>query len=552
MHVLPILVRLSLALGLAWQQSVFASDPIYRMQVEAVVANRSPLAHWGWNRDSYTQWSSHSNRLIPVYTFGTRGAAAGVDLDAYTGLSSRYRSPQSLEELYGRVPPATLNPSADYLDQTDLYRLQRAAAAANKKYIFLVVFDGMDWDTTRAASIASLGRVAYDSGRGIGNHFQDYEAQGTTQFGWMVTSPHNDGGEVNVDTQRAKPTAAANGGGYDASVAGLRPWDAPADPAYLTSRPESGAVVHAYTDSASSAVSMTAGIKTYNAAINVDVTGKQVSTIAHQLQQAGWAIGVVTSVPISHATPAAVYSHNVHRDDYQDLSRDLLGRPSVSHPETPLPGVDVLIGAGWGVSTNNDDVKGQGTNLVVGNRYLTADDLAAIDIARGGVYRVVQRQAGVAGDEALMEAAHRAAARRERLFGFFGVSTAHLPFRTANGDYHPSPGRKGTAETYTPADIAENPSLAEMTSAALHVLQARQQPFWLMVEAGDVDWANHDNNLDNSIGAVHSGDAAVRTITRWVERHSNWNDSLVIVTADHGHLLFLDHPQALADLIPKP
>ena len=66
-----------------------------------------------------------------------------------------------------------------------------------------------------------------------------------------------------------------------------------------------------------------------------------------------------------------------------------------------------------------------------------------------------------------------------------------------------------------------------------------------MVEAGDIDWANHDNNLDNTIGAVLSGDEAIRTITDWVERNSSWQESLMIVTADHGHFLVLDQPELL-------
>ena len=84
-----------------------------------------------------------------------------------------------------------------------------------------------------------------------------------------------------------------------------------------------------------------------------------------------------------------------------------------------------------------------------------------------------------------------------------------------------------------------------MTAAALDVLSNRPEGFWLMVESGDVDWANHDDNLDNSIGAVNSGDAAVRVITDWVERHSNWNETVLIVTADHGHYLVLDRPEDL-------
>ena len=81
--------------------------------------------------------------------------------------------------------------------------------------------------------------------------------------------------------------------------------------------------------------------------------------IARKLQQAGYAVGVVTTVPISHATPACAYANNVHRDDYQDLTRDLIGLPSIAHPATPLPGLDVLIGAGWGESKDKDGPQGE-------------------------------------------------------------------------------------------------------------------------------------------------------------------------------------------------
>jgi alkaline phosphatase len=274
------------------------------------------------------------------------------------------------------------------------------------------------------------------------------------------------------------------------------------------------------------------------------VAGAPVSTVAYELQRAGRAIGVVTSVTVSHATPASAYAHNVDRDDYQDLSRDLLGLPSISHPETPLPGVDVLIGGGYGL--NAREAKGQGSNFVAGNQYLTDADRQVIDAGQGGRYVVAERTAGVRGADLLLAAAQRAGDEGRRLFGFFGVSAygGHLPFRTADGGYDPTRG-KSAAETYTPADIEENPTLAEMTTAALTVLSRDPDGFWLMVEAGDVDWANHDVNLDNSIGAVLSGDAAVKVITDWVEAHSNWDESLLIVTSDHGHDLNLLQPEAL-------
>jgi alkaline phosphatase len=524
-------------------QSSQADDYIAQLQKSAIESGTSPFGHWGLTPTNYMEWGTHSNRLIPVYTFGTKGAGAGIDLDSYTGAKSPYRNPDQVTALYGYLPDGTVDPAADWMDQTNLYDIQKAALLAGRKHIFLVVFDGMDWQTTQAAAIYQRRRVEYTEGRGTGFHFQDYTAGGKTQFGCMVTSPHNDGTKVDVDTQTVTNPGGTKRGGYAPALGGRTPWAVAPNNEYPTARNKTSPPVHAYTDSSSSASSMTAGIKTFNNGVNVDPTGVPVKTIAHEAQQQGYLIGVVTSVPISHATPAAAYSHNVDRDDYQDLTRDLIGLPSISHPHKPLPGVDVLIGAGFGQKRDKD--AGQGDNFVAGNAYLTDADLAAIDLANGGKYRVALRTTGQNGCDLLREQARRSADQRERLLGFFGGPGGHLPFRTADGDYTPTLGRSKKAETYTPADITENPTLADMTSAALTVLEKREKGFWLMVESGDVDWANHDNNIDSSIGAVVSGDMAVKVITDWVEKHSNWSESLLIVTADHGHYLVLDQPELL-------
>ncbi len=520
------------------------------LQRSAVQSGSTPFGHWGLTPTNYIEWGTHSNRLIPVYTFGTRGAGSGIDLDSYTGQASLYRDPARVQALYGYPAEGTVDPNADWMDQTNLYDIQKAALAAGRKHIILVIFDGTDWQTTQAAATSQNRRVAYTEGRGTGLHFQDYTAGGTTQFGYMVTSPHNEGTTSNVNTQTVLNPGGTLRGGYAPALAGRTPWAVAPDNKYPTSRNTATPPVHAYTDSSSSATSMTAGIKTYNNGVNVDPSGVRVKTIAHEAQQQGYLVGVVTSVPISHATPAAAYAHNVERDDYQDLTRDLLGLPSISHPRKPLPGVDVLLGAGFGQSRIRDPKEEvQGDNFVPGNAYLTDADLAASDISRGGRYHIAQRTAGKNGGELLLGQARAAAEKKERLLGFFGGPNGHLPFRTADGDYFPTIGRKKIAEVYTPADVTENPTLAEMTTAALTALQQREKGFWLMVEAGDVDWANHDDNIDNSIGAVVSGDMAVKVITDWVETHSNWDETLLIVTADHGHYLVLDRPEML---IPPP
>jgi alkaline phosphatase len=418
--------------------------------------------------------------------------------------------------------------------------------------VILFVFDGMDWWTTYAAAVYKQGKVAYRDGRGAGLHLQDYRGA-ETDFGYMVTSPFIEAVKVDVNKQLVRGLSGLRGG-YDWQLAGATPWSIAVDRRYLIAK--SRRRKHAYTDSASSATSMTAGIKTYNDAVNIDPHGRQVETIAHELQANGWAIGIVTSVPISHATPACAYAHNVHRDDYQDLTRDLVGLPSISHAGEPLPGVDVLIGAGWGVREKTDSA--QGKNFKRGNKYLASDDLKKIDAANGGRYLVVQRAAGTSGAKALAAAAADAAKRKMRLFGYFGATGGHLPFRTADGRFDPTISVKNDdkagpipteRETYSPADLDENPTLTDMATAALDVLSKRTDSFWLMIEAGDVDWANHANNIDNSIGAVISGDDAFRATVDWIENHGGWNDTVLILTADHGHYLMLDQPERLVPSI---
>ena len=250
-----------------------------------------------------------------------------------------------------------------------------------------------------------------------------------------------------------------------------------------------------------------------------------------------------------------MYVQNVERDDYQDIARAMLGLPGIiqqARQARLYPGLDVVIGTGYGIKANNSDLKKQGQNAVPGNLYLTDADRAAIDVKNGGKYVCVQTETGSNGGQALLGASAKAARTGARLFGFFGAETFdHLPYRTADGRFDPAPsqyekGIPGPAETSSAADLNAQPTLAQMTDAALGVLSAHPgQPFILFVEAGDVDFALHANNLDNAIGAIFSGEEAVRTVVRWVETHSNWDESVMIVSSDHGHYLVVDDPQAL-------
>ena len=209
----------------------------------------------------FSNHTSHTNRLVPVYVFGRK-----ADLSAVTGENSRYRNPDKIKELYGVLPENTVNPQAIYADQSDMYRVQKEAVSRGIRHLFIVWFDGLDWPTTRAAAIVKTGKD-YEKGKGSGLIFQDYTAAGTAQYGFVVTSPTHDQNRFNVDAQIVMIPPTSLGGGYDAQIAGSNPWT----PGPLSSKAAGylkgqsanaidfagvravGGVLHAYTDSSQSA-----------------------------------------------------------------------------------------------------------------------------------------------------------------------------------------------------------------------------------------------------------------------------------------------------------
>jgi len=554
-----------------WAQAppqVQASDVLKKLQTRyaASASEKEPrVFHFGSQGAGsvFSNHTSHTNRLVGVYVFGRK-----ADLGSVIGENSRYRDAEKIRAAYGVVPENTVNPQAVYADMSDLYRVQKDAIARGAKHVFIVWFDGLDWPTTQAAAIVRSGK-AYTEGKGSGLFYQNYTADGSAQYGFVVTSPTYDKSIQDVDRQLVTIPPDSLGGGYDAEIAGPNPWTpgplGHQAPGYLKGQSadevdragvqSAGRVLHAYTDSPQSAAELVSGVKSYNGGLNIADDSRLVPTLFHELQDQGWKVGTVTSVPFCHGSPAGMYVQNAERDDYQDIARAMLGLPGIiqqARQARLYPGLDVVIGTGYGIKANNSDLKKQGQNAVPGNLYLTDADRAAIDVKNGGKYVCVQTETGSNGGQALLGASAKAARTGARLFGFFGAETFdHLPYRTADGRFDPAPSqyKKGIpvpAETYSAADLNAQPTLAQMTDAALGVLSAHPgQPFILFVEAGDVDFALHANNLDNAIGAIFSGEEAVRTVVRWVETHSNWDESVMIVSSDHGHYLVVDDPQAL-------
>jgi alkaline phosphatase len=77
------------------------------------------------------------------------------------------------------------------------------------------------------------------------------------------------------------------------------------------------------------------------------------------------------------------------------------------------------------------------------------------------------------------------------------------------------------------------PSLEQMTFASLNVLNQNPNGFFLMVEGGAIDWAGHDNHPGRMIEEMADFVNAVIAAVEWVETHSNWDETLIVVTSDH-------------------
>ncbi|MFQ5507159.1 MAG: alkaline phosphatase, partial [Planctomycetota bacterium] len=312
-------------------------------------------------------------------------------------------------------------------------------------------------------------------------------------------------------------TQKGNGGvGYDSKKA----WS---DLNYLRNGP---------TDSASSATAMYSGNKTQRGRISV-VSGRRLKTISELAVSQGRGSGAVTSVPVTHATPGAWFAHNSSRANVYAIGDEgLWGDPNT----TGTPATHLAYSGGFGPTRPRSHVIiGGGHPLWNSARYLTVSMLNKLrtENRSPGAWTLVERIKGkMDGGARLLSSARDP--KVERLVGLFGGSGGNLEYRTATGS-----GRN-----------PENPTLAEMTEAALAVLARKKRGFALMVEGGAVDWAGHANNLDRCVGEMIGFNLAVKAAVKWIESPStkaDWTNTLVIVTGDHECGLLTAGPGVFPD-----
>ncbi|MBE3130190.1 MAG: alkaline phosphatase [Acidobacteria bacterium] len=313
--------------------------------------------------------------------------------------------------------------------------------------------------------------------------------------------------------------------GYDVKVEGPRPHtDQDATAPFLPGLA---------TDSASAATALATGFKTDSGNISWlsgDPPDGELVTIAEEYRaKTGAGIGVISTVPFDHATPAAFVSHNTSRNSYYTGRRGYKGL-GIADEIILRVKPDVVIGGGHPLLDNPD------FNPKTG--YIS--EALYLGLKTSPDYLLVERTAGGNGGRAVIEGAAAAFRAGKKLFGLFGGKGGNFEVPLAE-DSPGSPLVKPATE--------ENPSLAEATLAALDYLGRNPDGFFLVVEQGDIDWTNHDNDFRGMIGCVDDLDEAVRAATAFVDCPGDaldWTNTVLLVTADHATGgLFLDRGKRL-------
>lgn len=258
------------------------------------------------------------------------------------------------------------------------------------------------------------------------------------------------------------------------------------------------------TDSAAAATALNTGIKVYDGQVNWSTRGEPLKTLAQYASEKGKSTGAVTSVPISHATPAGVAAHNKSRGNYSEIAREMIYNS----------GLDVIMGCGHPLYNDN------GKPVVIpAYNYIGGDDtwkdITDADGANG--FKFIEKK------EDFKKLANGQMTPPKKVLGIAQVAVTLQAGRS-----------RGNPATVEPTSMNTTvPTLEIMSLGALRTLDQNPNGFYLMIEGGAVDWANHNNCLARMIEEEIDFNNTVQAVIDWVEKHSNWDETLLIVTADH-------------------
>lgn len=271
-------------------------------------------------------------------------------------------------------------------------------------------------------------------------------------------------------------------------------------------------------ESASTATAMTTGVKTRGGGLGLtagarpsqcgDVGPNTARTIFEMAEEAGLSTGVVSTARLTHATPGSAYAHTPSRDwenDAEvakdgggpclDIARQLIEWPAGD-------GLEIALGGGrenFFPNTMADPERPSDKGKRTDGRDLTAEWAAR----PGRVFVWNDKQLAALSPTSTTQ-----------VLGLF--SPSHMAY-----------------ENDRAKDIGGEPSVAQMTAAAIRRLSQDGDGYVLMVEGGRVDHAHHEGRAGEALSETVALDDAVRVALEMTSRE----DTLIVVTADHSHTL---------------
>ncbi len=229
------------------------------------------------------------------------------------------------------------------------------------------------------------------------------------------------------------------------------------------------------TDSASAGTALATGNKTISGTINMDPGFKQkYTTIAEIAKSKNWKVGIVSSVSIDHATPAAFYAHQASRKNYYEIALELANS-----------NFDYFAGGGLLQPTGKDKDKPDALELAKTNKYTVVNTRAEFDKLTPSIGKVIAISPILEDEQSL---------------------------------------------DYDMDKVKDDISLADFTKKGIELLD-NPTGFFMMVEGGKIDWACHANDAAASIKDTLAMDEAISVAQKFYEKHPK--ETLIIVTGDH-------------------
>ncbi|MGX4599655.1 alkaline phosphatase [Faecalimicrobium sp. JNUCC 81] len=228
-------------------------------------------------------------------------------------------------------------------------------------------------------------------------------------------------------------------------------------------------------DSASTATAISSGIKTHSGVIGLKADKQtKPESITEKLKKEGYKIGVVSSVSLDHATPAAFYAHAASRSDYYDIATQMANSD-----------FDYFAGGSL-ISPKGEDEKQKDIfEVMKENGYKVTNDknkIMSLNSDSGKVYAI-------------------------------------------NPELQDS-----SAMSYNLDAKEESLKLDDFVKKGIDVMD-NEDGFFMMVESGKIDWAGHANDAMSNIKDVEVLSDAVNVAIEFANKHPE--ETLIIVTGDH-------------------